>query len=136
VGKSIPFEDIRRRAEWLVEKKAKPALLANGHYDPVVFVFGGHGFLNAVNLSVGGDRPMREEVLEAVDFSGGTAFVFARDVSHPQRGAALLVRLEHPEGRILWCTPFTRGEPLVLHETEVLEGERVAGPWEEALWRL
>jgi hypothetical protein len=133
--KSIDFADLRRRAEWLVEKKAKPALLANGHYGPVVFVFGAHGFLNAVNLSVGGDRPMREEVLEAVDFSGGTAFVLARNVSHPQRGEALLVRLEHPEGRILWCTPFARGESLTLHETEVLEGEGIAGPWEDALWK-
>jgi hypothetical protein len=135
VGKSIPFDDIRRRAEWLVEQKAKPALLANGHHDPVVFVFGEHGFLNAVNLSVGGDRPMREEVLEAVEFSGGAAFVFARDVSHPQRGEALLVRLDHPEGRILWCTPFTRAGRVTLDTTEVFEGEAVAGPWEEALWR-
>ena len=133
--KTIDLADLRRRAEWLVEKKAKPALLADGHYDPVVFVFGEHGFLNAVNLGVGGDRPMREEVREAVGFSGGTAFVFARDVAHPQRGEALLVRLEHPEGRILWCTPFTRGESLTLDDTEVLEGEAVAGPWEEALWK-
>ena len=133
--KTIDFADLRRRAEWLAEQKAKPALQANGHHDPVVFVFGEHGFLNAVNLSVGGDRSMREEVLEAVDFSGGTAFVFARDVSHPQRGEALLVRLEHPEGRILWCTPFTRGESLTLDDIEVLDGEAVAGPWEEALWK-
>ena len=133
--KTIDFADLRRRAEWLVEKKAKPDLLANGHYDPVVFVFGDRGFLNAVNLSVGGDRPMREEVREAVELSGGTAFVFVRDVAHPQRGEALLVRLEHPEGRILWCTPFTRGESLTLHETEVLEAEGIAGDWEEALWR-
>lgn len=104
-------------------------------HDSVVFVFGGHGFLNALNLSLEGDRPMPEQVLEAVDFSGGTAFVFARDVSHPQRGEALVVRLEHPEGRLLWYTPFTRGELLVLHETLVLEGEGIAGPWEEALWK-
>ena len=131
----MTFEDIRRRAEWLVEHKAKPTLLEKGHYDPVVFVFGGHGFLNAVNLSAEGDRPMREEVREAVQLCDGTAFVFVREVSHPQLGEALLVALEHPQGRVLWCTPFRRGDDIALQKTEVLEGEGVRGPWAEALWR-
>ena len=131
----MDFADLRRRAEWLVEHKAKPALLANGHYDPVVFVFGDHGFLNAVNLSVEGDRPIREEVLEAVEFSQGTGFVFVRDVSHTQSGEALLVALEHPQGRVLWCTPFTRGDGIALQPTQVFEGEGAGGHWVEALWR-
>ncbi len=134
-GGSIDLADLRRRAEWLLENKAKPGLLADGHHDPVVFVFGDHGFLNAVNLSVGGDRPMREEVQEAVEFSQGTAYVFVRDARHPQRGEALLVALEHPQGPVLWCTPFARGERITLQATEVLEGEGVGGPWAEALWQ-
>lgn len=131
----MDYADLRRRAEWLVEHKAKPALIENGHYDPVVFVFGEHGFLNAVNLSLEGDRPMREEVREAVEFSGGMAYVFVREVRHPRHGEALLVALEHPQGRVLWCTPFTRGEGITLQATEVQEGGAIGGDWGEALWR-
>ena len=131
----MDFADLRRRAEWLVEHKAKPTLQDQGHYDPVVFVFGDHGFLNAVNLSLEGDRPIREEVLEAVEFSGGTAFVFVRDARHPERGEALLVALEHPQGRVLWYTPFARGDRIALQPTQVFEGEGAGGPWAEALWR-
>ncbi len=131
----MDFADLRRRTEWLVEHKAKAGLLADGHHDPVVFVFGDRGFLNAVNLSGEGDRPMRDEVDEAVEFSGGTAFVFVRAVAHPRHGDALLVRLEHPRGRVLWCTPFTRGDGVTLRPTQVFEGEGAGGHWEAALWR-
>ncbi len=131
----MDYADLRRRTEWLLEHKAKPGLLADGHHDPVVFVFGDRGFLNAVNLSLEGDRPVREEVDEAVEFSGGTAFVFIREVAHPRHGEALLVRLEHPLARALWCTPFLRRDGIVLRPTQIFEGEGAGRDWEAALWR-
>lgn len=135
LGGDSEFADLRKRAEWILENKAKPVLVAEGHYDPLVFVFRGQRFLNGVNLPAESDRPLGDEVREAVEVSEGTSCVFARVAAHPRGGEALLVALVHPEGQVLLCAPFTRGDSITFQQTEVLEGEALAGPWEEALWR-
>ena len=134
-GEAGEFADLRKRAEWILEHKAKPALAADGYYDPLVFVFGGQRFLNGVSLPAETDRTPRDDVREAVEISEGTAYVFARVARHPERGEALLVALVHPEGKVLLCTPFTRQGGIRFGETQVLEGEGLAGPWGDALWR-
>src|SRR5574341_1363058 len=90
-GEASEFADLRRRAGWLLEQKAKPALVADGYYDPLVFVFRGQRFLNGVGLMAEGERPLRDEVREAVELCQGTCCVFARTGAHPTRGEALLV---------------------------------------------
>ncbi len=134
-GAQSEFADLRKRAEWILEHKAKPALAADGHYDPLVFVFRGQRFLNGVNLPARSHRPLRDEVREAVEISEGTACVLARVASHPQRGEALLVALVHPEGEVVLCAPFSRAGAITFGSTQVLEGEALAGPWGEALWQ-
>jgi hypothetical protein len=134
-GTHTEFADLRKRAEWVLERKAKPALAADGHYDPLVLVFRGQRFLNGVNLPAQSERPLRDEVREAVEISEGTSCILARVASHPQQGEALLVALVHPEGEVVLCAPFARAGGITFGATELLEGEALAGPWGEALWR-
>ena len=134
-GAQSEFTDLRKRAEWILEHKAKPALAADGHYDPLVYVFGGQRFLNGVILPAESGRSLREDVREAVEISEGTSCIFARAASLPQGGEALLVALLHPEGEVVLCAPFTRADAITFGPTVVLEGEALAGPWGEALWQ-
>lgn len=129
------FADLRRRAEWILENRVKPALLEDGHYDPLVFVFRGTRFLNAVNLPGDSGRPLPDEVREAIEISEGTSGILARVARHRGLGDALLVALVHPEGRVLLCAPFARSDSIAFGPTQVLEGDQFAGPWADALWR-
>jgi hypothetical protein len=133
-GAHSEFAELRKRAAWILEHKAKPALAADGYYDPLVFVFQGQRFLNGVSLPMQSHRPLRDEVREAVEVSEGTSCILARVVSHPRRGEALLVALVHPEGEVALCAPFSREEAVTFGPTELLEGEALAGPWGQLLW--
>jgi hypothetical protein len=133
-GQASEFADLRKRAGWILEQKAKPALVADGYYDPLLFVFRGQRFLNGVGLLAEGSGSLRDEVREAVALCEGTCGILARVARHPGHGEALLVALIHPEGEALLCAPFTRQGGIRFGETQVLEGEGLAGPWAEALW--
>ena len=131
---SAEFQDLRKRAEWVLESRAKPVLLEEGSHDPLVFVFRGGRFLNAVSLPVEEGRSVRADVREAIEVSEGEASIFVRTVRHPRRGEALLVALEHPAGRVLLCAPFTREEGITFQATEVWDGPEYGDRWEELLW--
>ncbi len=129
------FQDLRKRAEWVLEHRAKPILVEEGFHAPLVFVFRGPRFLNAVSLPTEDGRSVRADVWEAVELSEGEACIFVRVGRHPQCGEALLVALEHPEGRMLLCALFTRGEDITFGATQAWEGPEFGDGWEEALWQ-
>ena len=130
----MAFQEIQRRAQWFLEHKAKPAVEAEGSFWPEVLVFRGQRFINAMALAADGERPLRAEVEEALAVADGDAFILVRTAAHPSHGDALLVYLEHPAGRRLWCTPFVADGGVAFRPTETAEGDGVNGPWAAALW--
>jgi hypothetical protein len=127
-------QEIRRRAQWYLEHKAKPVVRDEGAHWPEVLVFHGSRFVNAMLLAADGERPLAEEVAEAVAVAGGDAHVLVRTAEHPARGPVLLLALQHPAGRVLWVTPYAREDGVALGETEVLEGSALDATWDAVLW--
>jgi hypothetical protein len=138
----MEYTECRKLGEQVVEK-AKASLAADGRVIPLLFAvmpgdevkvlrIGGDPGVQVVDLA----KAMVKQVhaAAAVVVNEATFNEMVNGVFYPEyQFDALAVACVHPNGHVVWITPYAKEHGVTLGKTRLLEGENFSGPITEIL---